>query len=163
SVTIGKGAPIPIETVVTGGGQLMKRAIAADPSRGESGDEKTSAASRARRKAAEEARGAMDALRDPGKAERLKERAIQALPYHPEILSKGAVYDVQVLKPVSFGTVTPAPSAPANSLPAPESILTARLTTGVTSGASPRGTSIAAVLTAPIFSEQHELILPEGT
>jgi hypothetical protein len=163
TVTIGDGAPISIETVVTGGGQRVTREVAADPARKDPGEEKTSAVGRMRQNAAEEAHAAIGVLKEPGKAERVKEAAINALPYHPEILGRGVVYDLRLLKPVSFGVVSPAPSAPPDSLPAPDTILTARLTTGVTSGTSPRGTSIGAVLTAPIFSDQHELILPEGT
>jgi hypothetical protein len=163
SITIGEGDPIAIETIVTSGGGRVKREVAASASKREPDEGKTSAAGRVRQKATEEAHAVMDALKEPGKVERLRETAINSLPYHPQILSRGAVYGVQVLKPVHFGTVTPTPSASADALPAPDSILTARLTTGVTSGASPRGTSIAAVLTDPIFSDQHDLILPEGT
>jgi hypothetical protein len=163
TVTIGEGDPIAIETVVTGGGVRVKREVAGGTPTEGADEGKTSAARRARDKAAEEAHAAIDLLKEPGKAERLKEVAINALPYHPELLSKGAVYNVQLLKPIDFGTVTPTPLAPPNSLPAPDSILTARLTTTVTSGVSPRGTPIPAVLTHPIFSDQHDLILPEGT
>ena len=86
------------------------------------------------RQTAAEAHAAIGVLKEPGKTERVKEAAINALPYHPEILGRGVVYDLRLLKPVSFGVVPPAPSAPPDSLPAPDSILTARLTTGVTSG-----------------------------
>jgi hypothetical protein len=154
---------LTFETVATGGGQRVTREVAADPARKEPGEEKTSAVGRMRQTAAEEAHAAIGVLKEPGKTERVKEAAINALPYHPEILGRGVVYDLRLLKPVSFGVVPPALSAPPDSLPAPDSILTARLTTGVTSGTSPRGTSIGAVLTAPVFSDQHELILPEGT
>jgi hypothetical protein len=163
TVTIGAGDPIPIKTVVTGGGVRVKREVAGGAPKEEPDERKTSVVTRAREKAAEEAHAAIDALKAPGKVERLQEMAIDALPYHPDILSKGVVYNVQLLEPINFGTVTPTPLAPSNSLPAPDSVLTARLTTTVSSGTSPRGTSIGAVLTHPIFSDQHELILPEGT
>jgi hypothetical protein len=163
TITIPGADPIPIQTIVTGGGTRMKREVAGGAPKDEPDEAKTSVASRAREKAAEEAHAAIDALKEPGKKERLEEKAIDALPYHPEILSRGVVYDVQLLEPISLGTVTPTSLAPPNSLPAPDSILTARLTTTVTSDTSPRGTPIAAVLTQPIFSEQHDLILPEGT
>jgi hypothetical protein len=163
TITIGEGDPIAIESIVTGGGGRVKREVAAGASSEALDQGKTSAAGLVRQKVTEERHAVMDALKEPGKAERLTEMAINWLPYHPEMLSRGAVYDVQLSKPVSFGTVTPAAPAPANSLPAPDSILTARLTTGVTSGTSARGTPIAAVLTDPVFSDKHDLILPEGT
>src|SRR5260221_32621 len=53
--------------------------------------------------------------------------------------------------------------AASGSTPAPDSILNARLATALDSTASARGTRIEAVLTQPVFSADHRLILPEGT
>jgi hypothetical protein len=70
---------------------------------------------------------------------------------------------VDLLEAVSFGRVTPtAPAAP-GALPAPNSVLTAKLATTIDSSKTARGTPIAAVLTQPVFSAGHQLILPEGT
>jgi hypothetical protein len=42
-------------------------------------------------------------------------------------------------------------------------VLTGKLTTTIDSAKTQRGTPIAAVLTEPVFSATHQLILPEGT
>jgi hypothetical protein len=73
------------------------------------------------------------------------------------------VYDVQVVEPVDFGHVEPTPLAPPGTLPAPDSVLKAKFATTITSAKTERGAPIAAVLTQPVFSAQHQLILPEGT
>ena len=64
---------------------------------------------------------------------------------------------------LGFGLVTPAPLAPGDAMPAPDSVLTARLATALDSSKTPRGSPLEAVLTEPVFSTDHELILPEGT
>ena len=42
-------------------------------------------------------------------------------------------------------------------------MLTAKLATTIDSAKTPRGAAITAVLTQPVFSADHHLILPEGT
>ena len=39
---------------------------------------------------------------------RLKDAAVQQLPYHPQYLAKGTVYDAELSSPISFGRVVPA-------------------------------------------------------
>jgi hypothetical protein len=95
--------------------------------------------------------------------ERAKDAVVARLPYHPQYLTKGLVYDVELTGPLDFGVVTPATLAPEDAMPAPDSILTARLVTALDSSKTPRGTSLEAVITEPVFSSDHELILPEGT
>jgi hypothetical protein len=57
----------------------------------------------------------------------------------------------------------PSERAAAGALPAPSSVLNARLLTALDSAKTPRGTPIRAVVTRPVFSADHRLILPEGT
>jgi hypothetical protein len=106
---------------------------------------------------------ALAAMRQPGKMDRVKNAVIARLPYHPQYLVQGLVYDVELMSPLGFGAVAPSPLAPAGSAPAPDSILTARLATALDSSKTPRGTPLEAVLTEPVFSSDHQLILPEGT
>ena len=73
------------------------------------------------------------------------------------------VYDVELREPLDFGLVIPAAPAPPGSLPAPDSVLTAKLATTIDSSKTARGTPIEAVLAQPVFSSSHQLILPEGT
>jgi hypothetical protein len=158
------GQTIPLATVVKGG-TLRARSHTAKPAKADAednGDQKTGRVEQAREAASTQAHEALAMLRDPGKKERLEEFGINELPYHPQYLQKGMVYDVELLEPVSFGRVQPSAPAPPGSLPAPDSVLTAKLSTTIDSAKTPRGTPITAVVTQPVFSADHHLILPEG-
>lgn len=148
----------------------MRRRVAGGSVKTGGDAEKTGISARARdeivRKAAEmrqQANDALAAVKAPGKMERLRDAAIRRLPYYPPFLSKGTVYDAELVSPVSFGTATPIARAPEGSAPAPESILSGRLITTLDSVKTPRGTPIEAVVTEPVLSADHQLILPEGT
>jgi hypothetical protein len=102
-------------------------------------------------------------LRQPGQLHRLKDAAVQQLPYHPQYLAKDTVYDAELSAPISFGQAIPAAAAPAGTAPAPDSILSARLAATLDSSKTPRGTTFEAVITETVFSADHQVILPEGT
>jgi hypothetical protein len=65
--------------------------------------------------------------------------------------------------PLGFPGADLATDAPAGAVPAPESVLQARLSTALDSAHSPRGARVEAVVTEPVFSQSNALILPEGT
>jgi hypothetical protein len=158
------GQTIPIVTVVKGGTLRARPQVARNPKKEADGqEEKSGPVEQVREAISEQAHEALALLKDPGKVERLEEMAINQLPYHPEFLLKGTVYNVELVAPVSFGSVVPTDSAPAGSAPAPDSILTAKLATTIDSAKTPKGAPITAVLTQPVFSTDHHLILPEGT
>ena len=177
------GHAMPIDTVVTGGIPNVTRKVAGDSTftgkaPAASNDEANAAlASRARREIRQRTTDALAAakqkvhdslasiksLGEPGRMNRLKDTAVQQLPYHPQYLAKGTVYDVELLAPLSFGRVVPALAAPAGTAPAVDSILTARLATTLDSSKTPRGASFEAVITQTVFSADHQVILPEGT
>jgi hypothetical protein len=178
---------VPIDTVVTGGIPNVTRKVAGDSSstarpRGEqvASNDDTPGPSLASRARSELRQRTMDAvseakqkvsgtfasiksLKKPGQLSRLKDAAVQQLPYHPQYLAKGTVYDAELSSPISFGRVVPAVAAPAGAVPAPDSILSARLATTLDSAKTPRGTPFEAVITETVFSADHQVILPEGT
>jgi hypothetical protein len=102
-------------------------------------------------------------ITQPGRTTRLKAALIERLPYHRQIIGANTGYEVEFLAPLEFGHATPSPSAPSGVHPAPSSILHARLITPLDSAKTPKGTPIQAVVTEPVFSADHQLILPEGT
>ena len=159
------GQTLPIETVVKGGTVRPQRHVArgAKPGSPPKEDEGTGPVSQVRDVVTAQAEEALALLRDPGKMARFEEMAIEQLPYHPEFLHKGTVYDVELLTPLPLGRFAPLPAAPSGSAPAPDSVLTAKLTSTIDSATTPRGTPIGAVLTEPVFSRDHEVIFPEGT
>src|SRR3974390_2600694 len=83
---------------------------------------------------------AFSAIKMPDKRERMKELAIEQLPYHHQYLNKGTVYSAVLVSPVPFGTAAVPALAPAGTAPAPSSVLSARLTTTLDSSKTPRGT-----------------------
>jgi len=111
----------------------------------------------------QKANDAISSAKDPERLDHLKAWAIAKLPYRPQVLAKGTVYDVELLAPVALGTVPPHPLAPEGTLPAPESILTARLQTTLDSRTTPRGSPLEAIVSEPVFAEDGRLIFPEGT
>jgi type IV secretory pathway VirB10-like protein len=178
------GGEMPIDTVVKGGIPNVTRRVAggskstgleqnaltndatsqtrASRARSEIRRRTSEAVSEAKQKVSDTF-ASIKSLREPGQLHRLKDAAVQQLPYHPQYLAKGTVYDAELTSPISFGRVVPAIAAPAGTAPAPDSILTARLATTLDSSTTPRGTPFEAVITEAVFSADHRVILPEGT
>jgi hypothetical protein len=177
------GHEMPIDTVVKGGIPNVTRKVAggskftskapvasnddADPTlasraRSEIRRRTTDAVAGAKQKV-NDTFASIKSLREPGQMNRLRDAAVQQLPYHPQYLAKGTMYDAELSSPISFGRVIPAAAAPTGTAPAPDSILTARLATTLDSSKTPRGTPFAAVITQTVFSADHQVILPEGT
>ena len=73
------------------------------------------------------------------------------------------MYDAELLAPLDFGSATPATLAPPGRMPAPDAILNARLVTPLDSSHTLRGTPLEAIVTEPVFSADHQLVLPEGS
>jgi hypothetical protein len=102
-------------------------------------------------------------ITQPGRTERAKQAVIERLPYHPQAISARTGYHLELLASLDFGRATGTEPASADTRPAPSSLLRARLATTLDSSTTPRGTPIHAVVSEPVFSADHHLILPEGT
>ena len=170
TVVLADGRRVDVRTLVTGEVPRPSRSVAAHADAAAPRSTLARAGATARARADEAAAGAkqrasdmLAAIKRPGRMERLREAALQRLPVHPQFLTQGTVYLADLLAPVDFGSVAPAAPAPAGALPAPSSILNARLLTPIDSAHTPRGTPIRAVVTQPVFSPDRRLILPEGT
>jgi hypothetical protein len=176
------GRAVPIDTVVKGGIQNVTRNVAGGSkpasrasatddgvnptltSRGRSEiRQRTSDAVAGAKQKVTDTLASIKALREPGQMTRLRDAVVQQLPYHPQYIAKGTVYDAELSSSISFGRVVPAAAAPAGTAPAPDSILTARLVTTLDSSKTARGTKFEAVVTQTVFSSDHQVILPEGT
>src|SRR5262249_40590838 len=113
--------------------------------------------------AKQRAADAIAAVKEPGRLERLKVWAVDHLPYHPQFLRKGTVFDAELRAPLTFGTVPPHPAAPEGTTPPPSSVLRARLATTLDSSRAERGAPLEAVVTEPVFADDGRLIFAEGT
>ena len=177
------GGEVPIDTVVKGGIPHVTRKVAggssttppettasdeaahptlASRASGEVRHQTTIAYAEAKQKL-HDTLAMIKSVKQPGQMSRLKDAAVQQLPYHPQYLAKGTVYDAELSSPISFGHAIPAAAAPAGTAPAPDSILTARLATTLDSAKTPRGTPFEAKITETVFSADHQVVLPEGT
>ena len=150
------GRSLPVNTQVSPGTEQVTLKIAG-------GVEKTpNIFSQTAADAAQQTKQAIDAVKGPDKTERMKDAGLRALPYHPEFFSKGTVFNARLVTALDFGPATPTPSAGVGTPPAPESILSARLLGAIDSRHATKETVVEAVVTRPVFSATHELILPVG-
>ena len=106
-----------------------------------------------------------DIVRAPDKKERLSDYLMAKLPYHPQYVRNGTRFDAELKEPLNFGseTVTRSSMSLVGTQPGPNSIVHARLLTALDSSTTSQGEPVEAVLSQPLFSSDHKLILPEGT
>ena len=104
-------------------------------------------------------KGATDPLREPNKLQRLGEAVVASLPYHPEYIDLGTVFDASVIEPVSLL----AEVQPDTASPQAGDYLHLHLLTPVDSSTSTAGTQIEAVVSQPYYQADHQLLYPAGT
>ena len=104
-------------------------------------------------------KGAMAPLRGPNKLQRLGEAVVTSLPYHPEFIDQGTVFDAALLEPVSVV----APVQPDAVSMHESDYLHLHLLTPVNSSTSTAGAQIEAVVSRPYFQADHQLLYPAGT
>lgn len=108
---------------------------------------------------------AMDAIKGPGKMKRIKERALAMLPYHSQTIPVGTRFDAELLVPLDFGTV----NCPVQDLvkigssESPVGVVHARLITPLSSATAQRGKPVEAIISQPMYTADHHLILPVGS
>ena len=98
-------------------------------------------------------------LREPNKLQRLRQAAITSLPYHPEYLDQGTIFDANLLDPIR----TPTPEPAEIRAPLGDNYLHLRLLTALRSETIGRGAPIEAVVSRPYYNSDHVLLYPAGT
>jgi hypothetical protein len=108
---------------------------------------------------------AMDGIKAPGKMHRLKEMVLAQSPYRRQYLQPGTRFYASLDEALDFGktTRTAEQLAELGKSPEPDSILHARFAEEVSSATAQRGNVIAAVLSEPLFSQDHHLLLPANS
>jgi hypothetical protein len=104
-------------------------------------------------------KGAMAPLREPNKLQRLGEAVVSSLPYHPEYIDQGTVFDTALLAPLTVLV----PVQPNMASPQASDYLRLHLLTPVNSSTSTAGTQIEAVVSQPYYQADHQLLYPAGT
>jgi hypothetical protein len=97
------------------------------------------------------------------KWDRLQEEAYSRLPYHPQFLPANTRLSTQLKEPLASGMETiAARDMEQIGVPAPDTVVTARLLSTVSSN-SDTGSKVSAIVSEPLYSADRHLILPEGT
>src|SRR6202047_565213 len=104
-------------------------------------------------------KGATAPLREPNKLQRLGEAVVTSLPYHPEYIDQGTVFDTALLEPVTVVI----PVQPDTASPQASDYLHLHLVTPINSSTSTAGTEIEAVVSEPYYQADHQLLYPAGT
>jgi surface antigen len=132
-------------------------------------EKRKNAAARAVENAEKEAKGkiheAVAEIKSPGRMQRLKQYLLAQLPYRRQYLDAGTRFNASLDEALSFGETarTRDELAALGSAPAPESTLHARLVAEVSSATAQRGSPVTAILTEPLYSPGHQLILPANS
>jgi hypothetical protein len=164
-VTLPNGSRMPITTTVMPGTAEVVHLVS-NPAKqqGAAGRAKTEAKGKIQ-EAKEQAREAWDKLTAPGKMQRLKEFGVAQLPYRRQYVQAGTRFVAELAAPLEFGTTTRTSEqlAELGGEPVADSTLKARLVGEVSSATASRGTPVTAVLTEPVYSATHQLILPANS
>src|SRR5258705_5575368 len=98
----------------------------------------------------------MAPLKEPNKLQRLGEAAVTSLPYHPEYIDQGTVFDTALLEPVSLlAEVSPTPV----STQIASDYLNLHLLTPISSNTSTAGAQIEAGVFQPEQPAGHSISL----
>ena len=100
----------------------------------------------------------------PDRVQRLKAAFAAELPYHKQSLPAGTQFTAELRSPLELGTEDPSPEELeqlGGEIP-PGSVVHGRLVTPLSSATDQIGSPVEAVVSEPLFSSDHHLILPEG-
>jgi hypothetical protein len=110
-------------------------------------------------------RAAIRAFTAPGKLSRLKSTLFGMLPYHRQAWQAGTLFNGVLQEPLTAlppGNAAVQTDSPAVAGPDAQEVY-ARLLTPVNSATAKRGERVEAVVTRPLFSAGHTLLIPEGS
>jgi hypothetical protein len=103
------------------------------------------------------------AFKTPGQMSQLKSALIGMLPYHRQAWSAGTLFNGVLQEPLVAppGHLEASAGSPAAVSPEAQEV-DARLLAPITSAIAQRGAPVEAVVTRPLFSADHRLLIPEG-
>jgi hypothetical protein len=167
TLTLPGGRRYGIHTTVSPGSSEVVHLVANQTKARE--EKKKSAAARAVNNAKQEAKTrvheTVSEIKSPDLLHRLKELVLAQSPYHREYLKPGTRFSAALNEPMDFGrtTRTQEQLSQLGGEPAADSLLHARLVSEVSSANAKRGTGVTAVLTEPVYSPDHHLLLPANS
>ena len=100
----------------------------------------------------------------PGKKERARRMLYAELPYHPELLTEGTQFEVEMAAPVQLPPVSSAPERASADKGVDATVtLAAELVTPISSKNAVPGTKVEAMVTEPLLNKNQEVQVPQGT
>jgi hypothetical protein len=102
---------------------------------------------------------AVGPVRGPHKLQRLREASIKSLPYHPEYIDQGTIFDAVLLDPID----APMPAQSQADPQSGENYLRVRLVTPLNSQMIAHGEPIEAEVSQPYYNAEHFLLYSAGT
>jgi len=166
-LTLPDGKTISIKTVTSPGTAEVVHLIANKSKQAEEKKKNVAvrAAQDAKQEAAAKVHDSVEQIKSPNLIHRLKAMLYAQSPVHRQYIERETRFNATLENALAFGeaTRTQAELASLGSVPEPDSLLQARLVARVSSADATRGATIEAVLTRPIFSLDHHLLLPANT
>jgi hypothetical protein len=157
------GNHIPLQTNVSQGGPALVYMVAGGNEKKKKG-RVASKVDEIHQQVLNQEKAAINDVTAPGKVHRLKSALWARLPYHRLSLPVGTTFTAELKTPLTFGTETPLPKQLekiGGPIP-PGSLVHVHLITPLSSATDHRDTPVRAVVSQPLFSSDHSLILPEG-
>ncbi len=105
------------------------------------------------------------AFKTPGKMTQLRSRLFSMFPYHRQAWQPGTLFTSVLREPVIVPAADESRVRPENPIAedAGDAEVSARLVTEIDSEQARQGTRVEAIVTRPVFSAKHELLVPEGS
>jgi hypothetical protein len=170
-LTLPDGRELPIKTTVSPGTSEVVHLVS-NPDKakqknaaGRAADNAKQAAKGKIAEAKQEAHETWQRVAAPGKMHRIKQFLVSQSPYRRQYLEPGTRFVADLDAPLDFGETsrTGAELAALGGAPVPDSTLKARLVAEVSSASATRDTAVNAILTEPLYSPTHQLILPASS
>lgn len=165
TLVLKNGRRIPIQTHVSPAtAQMVHLQVVGGQQSGKQGFI-SRAISNAKQQIKQEKKQVLADFEQPGRMHRIEQWLLAGLPYHRQYLPAGARFTAVVEKPVALGSaqVPASELRMVGSVPPANSLIEAVLITPLSSATARRGMPVAAMVTRPLFSKNHELIFPEGS
>ncbi len=160
------GRHMPLHTVVCPGSVGVLQFVPAKASN--NNKDAKNVASRKISDARQQARSQWETLKkqwqEPGKMHRLKRYAVAQLPYRPQYLDAGTVFNADLQRPLQFGSepLQPGMISAIGDPPPAGSVVHALLVTPLNSAITKKGAQVDAIISQPLVVTD-KLLLPEGS
>jgi hypothetical protein len=163
TVTLPDGKQLSVATTVSTGTAETVHLVSGSAQKQKTAAQRATEAGKGKvQEAKDEMHKSWDEVTAPGKMQRLKSYIVAQSPYRHQYIEPGTHFNADLDTPISFGEIRRTSDdfiALASALP-PDTTLKARLVGEVSSATAARGTRVEAVLTEPLYTPAHQLILP---